>query len=104
MLRANLDLNAGVRMLERMQSANRFRSAPPEFLLTHPLSETRITDAKNQARALQSTSGLETRSKGNRFSQTYKLMRARVEKRFSDSPLAYVETVSYTHLTLPTKA
>ena len=91
MLRANLDLNAGVRMLERMQSANRFRSAPPEFLLTHPLSETRITDAKNQARALQSTSGLETRSKGNRFSQTYKLMRARVEKRFSDSPLAYVE-------------
>ena len=26
MLRANLDLNAGVRMLERMQSANRFRS------------------------------------------------------------------------------
>lgn len=91
MLRANLDLNAGVRMLERMQSANRFRTAPPEFLLTHPLSETRITDAKNQARALQSSSTPEARPESTRFSQTYELIKVRVEKHFSDSPLSYIE-------------
>ena len=36
------------RMFERMQSAYRFTSRPPEFLLTHPLSETRISDARNR--------------------------------------------------------
>ena len=50
MRRANLDPNAMSRMFERMQSTYRFTSRPPEFLLTHPLSETRISDARNQAR------------------------------------------------------
>ena len=37
-------------MFERMQRAYRFTRRPPEFS-THPLSETRIADAKNQARS-----------------------------------------------------
>jgi predicted Zn-dependent protease len=50
LVRANIDPNAMARMFERMQQAYRFTRRPPEFLLTHPLSETRISDAKNQAR------------------------------------------------------
>ena len=50
MRRADLDPQAMSRMFERMQNAYRFTSRPPEFLLTHPLSETRISDVRNQAR------------------------------------------------------
>jgi len=49
MVRAGLDPTAASRMFERMQRAYRFTRKPPEFLLTHPLSETRIADARNQA-------------------------------------------------------
>ena len=40
-----------VAYVRRMKRAYRFTSSPPEFLLTHPLSETRIADAKLQAQA-----------------------------------------------------
>ena len=53
MVKAGLDPNGQSRMYERMQRAYRFTRRPPEFLLTHPLSETRISDAKNNARAYQ---------------------------------------------------
>ena len=53
MVNAELDPNGMSRMFERMQRAYRFTRRPPEFLLTHPLSETRIADAKNQARAYE---------------------------------------------------
>ncbi len=53
MVNAGLDPNGQSRMYERMQRAYRFTRRPPEFLLTHPLSETRISDAKNNARAYQ---------------------------------------------------
>ncbi len=51
MAQANLDPNGMSRMFERMQRAYRFSRRPPEFLLTHPLSEARIADAKLQAQA-----------------------------------------------------
>ena len=54
LVRANIDPNAMARMFERMQQAYRFTKRPLEFLLTHPLSESRISDAKNQARVLMS--------------------------------------------------
>lgn len=53
MVNAGLDPNGQSRMYERMQRAYRFTRRPPEFLLTHPLSETRISDSKNNARAYQ---------------------------------------------------
>ena len=53
MVNAGLDPNGQARMYERMQRAYRFTRRPPEFLLTHPLSETRISDAKNNARAYE---------------------------------------------------
>ena len=49
LVRADLDPSGMSRMFERMQRAYRFTRRPPEFLLTHPLSETRIADARNQA-------------------------------------------------------
>ncbi len=52
LVRANLDPAAMSRMFERMQRAYRFTRKPPEFLLTHPLSQTRIADARDQARDL----------------------------------------------------
>jgi predicted Zn-dependent protease len=52
LVRADLDPAAMSRMFERMQRAYRFTRKPPEFLLTHPLSQTRIADARDQARDL----------------------------------------------------
>ncbi len=72
--RAGHDPSAMSRMFERMQQAYRFTRKPPEFLLTHPLSETRITDARNQALDLP---------KGSyKSSLDYQLMRVRAEVHF----------------------
>jgi predicted Zn-dependent protease len=51
MIRADLDPNGMSRMFERMERAYRFTRRPPEFLMTHPLSESRISDARQQAAA-----------------------------------------------------
>ena len=49
MVRAQLDPHGLERMFARMQRAYRFRETMPEFLLTHPITESRIADARNQA-------------------------------------------------------
>jgi len=49
LVRANMDPDGMARMFGRMQRAYRFSSTPPEFLLTHPLSETRVADARSQS-------------------------------------------------------
>lgn len=46
---AGMDPDGMARMFDRMGRAYRYSSRPPEFLLTHPLSETRVADAKTQA-------------------------------------------------------
>jgi len=49
--RANMDPNGIPSMFENMNANLRFaRAKPPEFLLTHPLTENRISDSKNRAR------------------------------------------------------
>ena len=47
--RSKMDPYGMSRMFERMQRAYRFTERPPEFLLTHPITQTRIADALNQA-------------------------------------------------------
>jgi predicted Zn-dependent protease len=69
LIRAGHDPAAMSRMFERMQRAYRFTRKPPEFLLTHPLSETRIADARNQA--------LDVPRKTYNDSVDYQLMRVR---------------------------
>jgi predicted Zn-dependent protease len=48
--RAGLDPNGAANMFTVMQSISRSSRRPPEFLLTHPLTESRIADARNRAR------------------------------------------------------
>ncbi len=71
LVRAGHDPAAMSRMFERMQRAYRFTRKPPEFLLTHPLSETRIADARNQA--------LDVPRRNYTDSLDYQLMRTRAE-------------------------
>ena len=48
--RAGMDPNGAADMFTVMQGINRSSRRPPEFLLTHPLTESRIADARNRAR------------------------------------------------------
>ena len=56
----------------------RYDRMPPEFLLTHPVSESRIADTRN--RAEQYT------AKGTMDSVRYQLMRARVQLNYEETP------------------
>ncbi len=78
LVRAEHDPTAMSRMFERMQRAFRFTRRPPEFLLTHPLSETRIADARSQAMDLP---------RGQlQDSLDYQLMRVRAQVHYQKSP------------------
>jgi beta-barrel assembly-enhancing protease len=49
MYRAGMDPSAVAEMFDRMLAATRYTGhQPPEFLLTHPLTESRIADARNR--------------------------------------------------------
>lgn len=51
LVRAEMDPYGIPSMFENMNEQYRYRSSkPPEFLLTHPLTESRISDSKNRAR------------------------------------------------------
>ena len=49
MVRANYDPYSMPEMFEEMLYASRFSRRPPEFLLTHPLTESRVSDSKQRA-------------------------------------------------------
>ena len=74
---AGLDPEGMGRMFERMQRAYRFVEKPPEFLLTHPLTESRISDAKDQAERFP--------EKTVEPSLDYQLMRVRAQTRYAES-------------------
>lgn len=78
LIRAGHDPAGMSRMFERMQQAYRFTRKPPEFLLTHPLSETRITDARNQAMSIERQEYSD--------SLDYQLMRIRAVVHFQKNP------------------
>ena len=83
LVRAGMDPDGMARMFERMQQSYRFTRTPPEFLLTHPLSETRIADAKTQAR--------EYAQRDYPDSAEYGLMRVRAQVYYADAPQAAVK-------------
>ncbi len=83
LVRADLDPRGMSRMFERMQQAYRFTRRPPEFLLTHPLSESRIADARQQLQAYP--------DKNYDDSLDYALMRARARVHYAESPQAAVK-------------
>jgi len=65
-------------MFERLMRQYRFDARPPEFLLTHPVSESRIADTRN--RAEQAAPG------GKEDSLWYQLIRARVQLIYEETP------------------
>ena len=48
---SGLDPFAMPSMFQHMLAANRYSERPPEFLLTHPITDTRVSDAANRAEA-----------------------------------------------------
>jgi len=49
MFAAGFDPEAMGKLFERLSAINRFRSRPPEFLLSHPVTESRVADARGRA-------------------------------------------------------
>lgn len=76
--RAGYDPRAMPQMFGRLMRQYRYDQKPPEFLLTHPVTESRIADTKN--RAEQYPAG------GVQDSLRYQLMRARVDLKFESTP------------------
>lgn len=74
--RADFNVNAMPLFFTRMADQYRFTSKPPQFLLTHPLPDSRITDAR--ARAQQYPKRIET------ISPAFELARARIVARYAN--------------------
>lgn len=76
LVEAGYDPNAFAGMFGNMQSMYRYAGQrPPEFLLTHPLTESRISDARNRARDYPRKVYIDNLD--------YQLMRARVEQQIA---------------------
>ena len=73
--KAGFEPRAMPSLFERLMRQYRFDSMPPEFLLTHPVSESRIADTRN--RAEQYSDG-----QGTVDSLYYQLVRARLQLTF----------------------
>ncbi len=85
MVAAGMDPHAASAMFERMLQATRYSSANriPEFLRSHPLSESRIADTKH--RALQYPRRIKTSD------LQFQLMRSRVQVALAQTPEAAIE-------------
>ena len=76
--RAGYNPQAMPSMFERLMRQYRYDAKPPEFLLTHPMSESRVADTRNRAAQLP--------DKGVSDSLRYQLMRARVMLTYEETP------------------
>jgi predicted Zn-dependent protease len=76
--KAGYDPRAMPSMFERLMRQYRYDSRPPEFLLTHPVTESRIADTRNRAEQYP--------AKGVEDSLRYQLMRARTQLMFEETP------------------
>jgi predicted Zn-dependent protease len=76
---AGMDPHGAAGMFEVMQAQSRkYGTRPPAFLLTHPLTETRIADARNRAAQYP--------PRMYEDNPLFQLMRVRVELSFIDDP------------------
>ncbi|MBU3058051.1 M48 family metalloprotease [Pseudomonas indica] len=76
--KAGYDPRAMPSMFERLMRQYRYDRKPPEFLLTHPVTESRIADTRNRAEQYQAG--------GAEDSLRYQLMRARVQLSYEETP------------------
>src|SRR5699024_7011416 len=78
LVNAGLDPHAMPAFFERLLKAQQFSGKPPEFILTHPVTETRVADSKSRARALP---------RGERRSSLYfDLIKNRLQARYIADP------------------
>lgn len=78
LINADFDPNSMASMFEVMLQAYRYAGTrPPEFLLTHPVTESRVSDARTRARQLP--------KKVHTDSLDYQLMRVRAETTLSNN-------------------
>ncbi|WP_407651834.1 M48 family metalloprotease [Halopseudomonas oceani] len=75
--KAGYDPKAMPDMFERLAQLSRYDTTPPEFLLTHPVSQARMADTRNRA---------EQMGGGKEDSLNYQMMRARVQLKYEQSP------------------
>jgi predicted Zn-dependent protease len=92
--RAGLDPHAMSAMFERLAAAYRYQQRPPEFLLTHPVTESRIADARNQASGLPRTAHLDRND--------YQFARCRARVTLAPSADVAVATMSEQRRAQPT--
>lgn len=78
MIQAGLDPYAASEMFEEMLRGVRYGRRPPEFLLTHPVTESRIADARNRA--------MHYPKKNYEDSLEFQLMRTRIRVRSEETP------------------
>ncbi len=76
--KAGYDPRAMPSMFERLMRQYRYDRMPPEFLLTHPVSESRIADTRNRAEQYP--------TKGIEDTLRYQLLRARVQLIYEETP------------------
>ncbi|AOS95650.1 TPR repeat-containing protein YfgC precursor [Microbulbifer aggregans] len=76
--KAGKDPEAAGEMFEQMLKATRYYRRPPEFLLTHPVTEKRIADAKLRANRMPEVKPSDSRE--------YHLMRARIRVAAEPTP------------------
>ncbi|CCK76705.1 MAG: M48 family metallopeptidase [Oleispira antarctica] len=53
LVNSGLDPHAMSSMFQHMLAANRYNERPPEFLMTHPITDTRVSDAANRSQAFK---------------------------------------------------
>ena len=78
--KAGFDPRAMPSMFERLMRQYRYDRMPPEFLLTHPVSESRIADTRNRAEQYSDSTGAVAVD-----SLYYQLIRARVQLTFEET-------------------
>jgi len=89
LLNAGINPRAMASMFERMLAAQRLAGArPPEFLLTHPVTESRVADARSRAEQLTEINFSDDND------LEYQLMRNRVRLAFDKSPAHAIKQFS----------
>ncbi len=78
LVNAGMDPHAMPRFFERMQRSRQFAGSPPEFVMTHPITESRIADSRARAERLGRPQ--------IRESLEFSLAQARVEAGFIREP------------------
>ena len=81
LVRAGYDPMAMPHMFERLLRQYRYDRMPPEFLMTHPITESRIADTRSRAEQLTARSS----QPGKTDSLTYQLLRSRLQLTFEDT-------------------